>query len=55
MYGRARTGRLQDFSEVEKARRGCGRVAPLLLMQLGGMGSAESSPIEITNAFQFDA
>ena len=37
MHGRAHTGRLQDFSEVEKARGGCGRVAPLLLMQLGGM------------------
>ena len=48
MYGRAHTGRLQDFSEVEKARRGCGRVTLLLLMQLGGMGSAESSPIEPT-------
>ena len=33
MYGRAHTGRLQDFSEVEKARvRGCERVAPLLLI-----------------------
>ena len=36
------TGRLRDFSEVEKARRGCGPQ----LMQLGGMGSAEIYPIE---------